>query len=509
MMEIASWTVQMMRALQHIHERGYFHRDLKPENILLAGDGTLRVADFGCAREVRSTPPYTPYFGTRWYRAPELLLKSTVYNSPVDIWAAGCVMAEMFLLEPLFPGKGGTIDQLFKIWRVFDAPTLQTWADGVKLAMASSISLPKRSIRESSLPEELMRAGATNAEGMDGFVHLLSRMLRIDPKIRPSASRCLKSGFLKRYGAAHYNAQKQLDTSIGSADGQSQTDTSMSRVSERSALQSTSPEKRSKTEQLPSTPPRSPHILKNADSLAAEAEALLLHQSPKSTLSSIPCLSPGPTFQSPSPLPISRLRIDSTGAKRGGAKTGVAISSAPDSPATMTRRYLESLDDDDDDDDAGDEAYNRGWESAGSMSRARNASYLGVTPNGNGTACSSANAAATAPVNRKLSFRRLFGKASPTSSPQGGPPKVDFSSAILSGLEDGDDEEHQPALAERNGTSNATAKELREKVARLEAELSAAHATISDLQSQLRVSKGLEERPLSPEELTQVRPFAE
>ena len=62
--------------------------DLKPENILMS-DGNVKIADFGLAREIRSKPPYTDYVSTRWYRAPELLLKSTNYNSPVDIFAAG------------------------------------------------------------------------------------------------------------------------------------------------------------------------------------------------------------------------------------------------------------------------------------------------------------------------------------------------------------------------------------------------------------------------------------
>ena len=57
------------------------------------------------AREIRSAPPYTDYVSTRWYRAPELLLRSTNYNSPVDIFAVGCIMAELYMLNPLFSGN--------------------------------------------------------------------------------------------------------------------------------------------------------------------------------------------------------------------------------------------------------------------------------------------------------------------------------------------------------------------------------------------------------------------
>jgi len=80
-----------------MHKHGYFHRDLKPENIMVCQGNKVRLCDFGLAREIRSRPPYTDYVSTRWYRAPEILLKSTVYNSPVDIFAIGCIMAELYL----------------------------------------------------------------------------------------------------------------------------------------------------------------------------------------------------------------------------------------------------------------------------------------------------------------------------------------------------------------------------------------------------------------------------
>ena len=63
-----------------------------------------QVCDFGLAREIRSRPPFTEYVSTRWYRAPEVLLQSTSYNAPVDLWACGCIMTELYMLRPLFPG---------------------------------------------------------------------------------------------------------------------------------------------------------------------------------------------------------------------------------------------------------------------------------------------------------------------------------------------------------------------------------------------------------------------
>ena len=64
----------------------------------------ISVADFGLAREVRSRPPYTDYVSTRWYRAPEVLLRSTYYSKAIDMFAMGAIMAELYTLRPLFPG---------------------------------------------------------------------------------------------------------------------------------------------------------------------------------------------------------------------------------------------------------------------------------------------------------------------------------------------------------------------------------------------------------------------
>ncbi|KAF7727789.1 hypothetical protein EC973_007020 [Apophysomyces ossiformis] len=117
---------QILAALAHIHQQGIFHRDMKPENLLIgsAADDRLiiKLADFGLARELKSKPPYTEYVSTRWYRAPEVLLRSTSYSYPVDIWAVGAIFAEIITLRPLFPGQS-EIDQLYRICELLGSPS--------------------------------------------------------------------------------------------------------------------------------------------------------------------------------------------------------------------------------------------------------------------------------------------------------------------------------------------------------------------------------------------------
>ena len=78
-------------------------------------------------------PPFTDYVSTRWYRAPEILLRAPDYNAPIDIFAMGAIMAELFTMRPLFPGQSET-DQMQKIVQILGTPTKQSWAYGIKLA---------------------------------------------------------------------------------------------------------------------------------------------------------------------------------------------------------------------------------------------------------------------------------------------------------------------------------------------------------------------------------------
>ena len=179
---------QILQGLNFIHRQGFFHRDLKPDNLLWSLDGTtLKLCDFGLAREIRSRPPYSEYVGTRWYRAPEIILRHEFYNSPVDIWAAGCIFAELYMGKTLFQGTSEA-DQFIKICNVLGTPNSSNWPDGVRLINKRGIRLPQSgavtlaSLIPNASPEALT---------------LIQDMLRYDPMKRPSASQCLKYPFFQ------------------------------------------------------------------------------------------------------------------------------------------------------------------------------------------------------------------------------------------------------------------------------------------------------------------------
>ena len=111
---IRLYTKQLLMAVGHMHEVGYFHRDLKPENMILINDREMKLIDFGTwisMSKIKDSSPMGDYVSTRWYRAPEWILKFPKYDEKVDVFAIGWIMAELFRMAPIFSGKNG-LDQL-------------------------------------------------------------------------------------------------------------------------------------------------------------------------------------------------------------------------------------------------------------------------------------------------------------------------------------------------------------------------------------------------------------
>ncbi|XP_065159164.1 protein kinase shaggy isoform X8 [Atheta coriaria] len=120
---IKLYMYQLFRSLAYIHSLGICHRDIKPQNLLLAPDtGVLKLCDFGSAKHLVKGEPNVSYICSRYYRAPELIFGAIDYTTKIDVWSAGCVLAELLLGQPIFPGDSG-VDQLVEIIKVLGTPT--------------------------------------------------------------------------------------------------------------------------------------------------------------------------------------------------------------------------------------------------------------------------------------------------------------------------------------------------------------------------------------------------
>lgn len=180
-MLVKSYLYQIMQAILFCHQKRVLHRDLKPQNLLIDNKGVIKLADFGLARAFGiPVRVYTHEVVTLWYRAPEILLGSQRYSTPVDIWSIGCIFSEMITKRPLFHGDS-EIDQLFRIFRTLTTPTEETWP-GVT-------SLPDYKPTFPNWKTNQLHASVKQLDntGLD----LLQKMLTYDPALRISAKRAL------------------------------------------------------------------------------------------------------------------------------------------------------------------------------------------------------------------------------------------------------------------------------------------------------------------------------
>ncbi|OQU76930.1 hypothetical protein SORBI_3010G236700 [Sorghum bicolor] len=182
--QIKCYMQQLLAGLQHCHERGILHRDIKGSNLLIDRHGVLKIGDFGLANYYGASRrhPLTSRVVTLWYRAPELLLGSTSYGVGIDLWSAGCLLAEMFFGKPLMPGSG-EVDQLLKIFRLCGSPPDDYWR---KMKLSPSFKPPK--------PYK-----ATTAERFRDLppssLGLLATLLALDPAARGTAGQALQNSF--------------------------------------------------------------------------------------------------------------------------------------------------------------------------------------------------------------------------------------------------------------------------------------------------------------------------
>ncbi|VDO10976.1 unnamed protein product [Rodentolepis nana] len=181
-----SFMYQMLQGLLYCHARRIIHRDLKPQNVLVDVErNVVKLADFGLAKSLGYPPrKMTHEIVTLWYRAPEIMFGEDYYCAGVDMWAMGCIFAELAAGDPIFRGDS-EIDQLFKIFKILGVPTEETWPGITRLRDYNPIIYPEwHSFRIYDIAEF---QGRLNEDGFD----LLSKMLLYDPVKRISAQEAL------------------------------------------------------------------------------------------------------------------------------------------------------------------------------------------------------------------------------------------------------------------------------------------------------------------------------
>jgi len=176
--DVKSFAYQTLCGIAHCHAHRHLHRDLKPQNLLINEQKELKLADFGLARAFgNTTRAYSNEVVTLWYRPPDVLLGSQQYNTSIDVWSAGCIIAEMVTGRPLFPGRSN-VDELLCIFKIMGTPSEKTWKGVTELPEWANAEFPD--YKPTPLREVVLQL---EPSGHD----LLSKMLEMNPIPRISA----------------------------------------------------------------------------------------------------------------------------------------------------------------------------------------------------------------------------------------------------------------------------------------------------------------------------------
>lgn len=182
---------QLLRGMLHMHSANVMHRDLKPNNVLVNKDCKLKICDLGLARGFDfEDENKTTYVVTRWYRAPEVILKASEYTKAIDIWSIGCIFAELLGRTPLFPGQN-YLDQLQRIIAVSGTPSP---ADMAYITNDKALDYMKSLPKRTKLPLKNLYPDA-NPVALD----LLEKMLVFNPDKRYTAEECLGHPYFEEY----------------------------------------------------------------------------------------------------------------------------------------------------------------------------------------------------------------------------------------------------------------------------------------------------------------------
>ncbi|CAI2368800.1 unnamed protein product [Moneuplotes crassus] len=186
---------QVLKCLKYMHSADLLHRDLKPSNILLNAECHAKVADFGLARSVAQCeedkePLLTDYVATRWFRAPEILFGSHTYTKGVDMWSVGCILAELMLGKPMFPGVS-TLNQIERVLKVTGMPT-QEEIDSMNSPHCTKIFSTIPHIKQVSL-ESIFPSAPEDS------IDLMNKLLKFNPSERLTVEECLEHPYVSQF----------------------------------------------------------------------------------------------------------------------------------------------------------------------------------------------------------------------------------------------------------------------------------------------------------------------
>ncbi|XP_009804117.1 putative serine/threonine-protein kinase At1g54610 [Nicotiana tabacum] len=184
--QVKCYMKQLLSGLEHCHNNGVLHRDVKGSNLLIDNEGILKIADFGLAAfyDPEQKQPMTSRVVTLWYRPPELLLGATRYGVGVDLWSAGCILAELLAGKPIMPGRT-EVEQLHKIFKLCGSPSDEYW---------KKFKLPNATLFKPQQPYK--RCIADTFKDFPSSSHpLVETLLAIDPDERGTATAALNSEF--------------------------------------------------------------------------------------------------------------------------------------------------------------------------------------------------------------------------------------------------------------------------------------------------------------------------
>ncbi|KAF8387902.1 hypothetical protein HHK36_026564 [Tetracentron sinense] len=210
--QVKCYMHQLVSGLEHCHNNGVLHRDIKGSNLLLDNGGILKIADFGLASffDPNHKHPMTSRVVTLWYRPPELLLGATDYGVGVDLWSAGCILAELLAGKPIMPGRT-EVEQLHKIFKLCGSPSEEYWKKS---------KLPHATIFKPQQPYKRC-ISETFKDFPPSSLPLIETLLAIDPAERQTATAALRSEFFatKPYACEpsslpQYPPSKEMDAKL-------------------------------------------------------------------------------------------------------------------------------------------------------------------------------------------------------------------------------------------------------------------------------------------------------